>query len=152
MVDKRSYRVEENPYNVALDVGLVHVTRYLRHCGEERLTHVVVESRGKREDGELRDAFTRFCGPEGTLSGCNLDLVFASKAHSHTGMQLADMVARPIGRHVMDPTQKNRAYDILAEKFWQAPTPLGQGLHVLTTPLEVAVVPEIVPLPLVESL
>jgi Protein of unknown function (DUF3800) len=131
-VDKRVHPINENVYNAALDVGLVHVTRFLRQQGESRLTHVVVEGRGKKEDGELREAFDRFCSPNGTLDGCNLDLVFASKSHSHSGMQLADMVARPIGRHLMAPSQPNRAYEILSSKFWEAPCPPGRGLQVLS--------------------
>jgi hypothetical protein len=131
VIDKRSQPIGENVYSAALDTGLVHVTKYLRQNGEQRLTHIVVESRGPKEDGELREAFDTFCKPDGTLNGCNLDLVFASKAHSHSGMQLADMVARPIGRHVLDPEQPNRAYDILAKKLWNAPQAAGSGLHVL---------------------
>lgn len=131
VVDKRRQPVDESPYDAALDVGLVQVTNYLRQCGEKRLTHIVVESRGKKEDGELREAFDRFCSPSGTLDGCNLDLVFASKAHSHSGMQLADMVARPIGRHILQPSQSNRSYEILSKKLWEAPAPPGRGLQVL---------------------
>jgi hypothetical protein len=96
------------------------------------MSHVVVESRGKNEDADLMAAFNEFCSPAGSLNGCNLDLVFASKAHNHSGMQLADMVARPIGRHVIDPVgQVNRAYEVLARKFWNAPAPRGSGLHLL---------------------
>lgn len=131
VVDKRRQPVGENPYSAALDAGLVQVTRYLRARGEHRLTHVVVESRGKNEDAALRAAFDAFCRPDGSLCGCNLDLVFAAKALNHGGMQLADMVARPIGRHVLDPAQPNRAYDVLARKFWGAPAALGNGLHLL---------------------
>lgn len=141
VIDKRRLTVEANPYRSALDVGLVHVTKYLRSNGDERLAHVVVESRGKNEDGDLAEAFAGFCEPSGPLDGCNLNLVFASKQHSHCGLQLADLVARPIGRHVINPTQQNRAYEILWRKFWGAPDPLGRGLHVLpaeAAPLAVA--------------
>ena len=43
----------------------------------------------------------------------NLDVRFIDKKHNSTGLQLADMVAHPIGRYVMKPDQPNRAYDIL---------------------------------------
>ena len=134
VVDKRRQQVESNLYRVALDVGLVQVTRYLRASHEERLTHVIVESRGKNEDGDLEEAFAGLCEPDGTLDGCNLDLVFASKQHSHCGLQLADLMARPIGRHVINPAQANRSYEILSRKFWGVPDPIGQGLHVLPAP------------------
>ena len=123
IVDKREPQAQpaRNPYTLALDEGLVHVTKFLRSRSEARRTHVVVESRGKNEDRELREAFDAYREPSGTLAGCNLDLVFASKAHNHSGMQLADQVARPIGRHVINPEQPNRAYDILRTKFWEGP-------------------------------
>ena len=131
VVDKRRQIVGENPYSLALVVGLLHLTRYLRGCSEPGLTHVVVESRGKNEDASLRETFDRFCSPRGTLDGCNLDLVFAAKALNHSGMQLADMVARPIGRHILDPAQPNRAYEIVRCKLWGAPDANGLGLYLL---------------------
>ncbi len=39
------------------------------------------------------------------------------KRCNSAGLQLADLVARPIGRKIMDPGQPNRAYDILRHKF-----------------------------------
>ena len=131
VIDKRRQALRGNVYRSALDVGLVQVTKYLRANHEQHLTHVVVESRGKNEDEDLRVAFAEFCEPSGTLDGCNLDLVFASKQHGHCGLQLADLMARPIGRHVIDPAQRNRAYEILSRKFWGAPDPVGHGFHVL---------------------
>lgn len=136
VVDKRRLgaRYEGNPYELALDAGLVQVVRYLRSQEEHALTHVVVESRGTKEDRELRDVFDALNRPAGSLSGANLELVFASKAQNHGGMQVADMVARPIGRHLIDaPGQPNRAYAILREKFWSSE---ARGLVLLPPPVD----------------
>lgn len=57
--------------------------------------------------------------------------MFAAKALNHSGMQLADMVARPIGRHILDPAQPNRAYEIVRCKLWGAPDANGLGLYLL---------------------
>jgi len=35
-----------------------------------------------------------------------------------TGLQLADLVARPIGLKTLGPTQENRAFDVLKRKFY----------------------------------
>jgi len=43
------------------------------------------------------------------------------KKHNSTGLQLADLVAHPIGRHVVKPDQPNRAYDTLEPKFRRGP-------------------------------
>lgn len=42
---------------------------------------------------------------------------FASKNHNSTGLQLADLIARPIGMKTLKPEQSNRAYEIIKEKF-----------------------------------
>jgi hypothetical protein len=48
------------------------------------------------------------------------------------GLQLADLVARPIGRKILDPAQANRAFDILAPKLRRSPAGevRGWGLKV----------------------
>ena len=33
-----------------------------------------------------------------------------------SGLQLADLIARPIGLHKLKPEQPNRAYDVIEEK------------------------------------
>ena len=37
-----------------------------------------------------------------------------------SGLQLADLVARPIGLHVLRLGQPNRAFDVLKQKFYCA--------------------------------
>jgi hypothetical protein len=32
-------------------------------------------------------------------------------------LQLADLIARPIGRYILNPSQENRAFDIITKKF-----------------------------------
>jgi hypothetical protein len=46
---------------------------------------------------------------------------FADKRTNSAGLQLADLTARPIGRHVMDPAQPNRAWDIIEPKLRRSP-------------------------------
>jgi len=44
-----------------------------------------------------------------------------SKASNSTGLQIADLVARPVRIKVLRPDQADRAYDILAKKFRRNP-------------------------------
>jgi hypothetical protein len=46
------------------------------------------------------------------------NVVFASKQVNSSGLQLADLVARPIGLSVLRPEQPNRAFDVLRRKFF----------------------------------
>ena len=45
---------------------------------------------------------------------------FADKRANLPGLQLADLVARPVGLHELRPTQLNRAYDIIKTKFYRS--------------------------------
>jgi Protein of unknown function (DUF3800) len=89
--------------------------------------HVVFESRGKREDEELELEFRRVCDLNATGQRLDFEPVFAKKAANHCGLQLADLVARPIGRHTVQPTQPNRAYQLLEQKFRRSPDGSIQG-------------------------
>lgn len=112
--------VENNPYHIALRFCLETLYDLVAEKGQQELeTHVVVEERGRREDRELELEFRRICDGENKF---RKDLPFkirmASKAANSAGLQLADLVARPIGRHILDPDQPNRAFDVLKKKFY----------------------------------
>ncbi len=48
----------------------------------------------------------------------NLKLIFSHKRSNSSGLQVADLVARPIIKSVMNPNQLNRAYNIIKEKLF----------------------------------
>jgi len=81
----------DNLYNVALRSCLKRLYRFLDTQGQSHcITNIIFEQRGKQEDNELE---------------------------LECGLQLADLVARPIGRKQLNPEQVNRAYDVLETKF-----------------------------------
>lgn len=79
---------------------------------------MIFERRGKREDNELELEFRRMCGGANRM-GVQLpfEIVFATKQVNSTGLQLADLVARPIGMSVLRAGQENRAFEVLKRKF-----------------------------------
>jgi hypothetical protein len=123
VIDKQrhvaKYREPINPYEIALAFCMERLQRYLLNRGQaERTTHIQVECRGKAEDAKLELEFRRICDGKNIIGKMpNLNVRFIDKKHNSTGLQLADMVAHPIGRHVMKPDQPNRAYDILKSRF-----------------------------------
>ena len=132
---KARYSYPENPYHVALGFGLERLSSLLELRAEgTHLTHVICESRGKKEDGELELEFRRIC------SGQNIknrpfpfEIHVVDKRVNCSGLQLADLIARPIGRKILNPDQPNRAYDIIEPKFYRSGTPPvfeGRGLKV----------------------
>ena len=110
----------ENPYHLALGICLENLYEFLKEKGQQqKLTHVIVERRGKKEDNELELEFRRFCDGENWFNQkLPFQIQFADKKTNSAGLQLADLVARPIGLHVIRPEQDNRAFDILTQKFY----------------------------------
>lgn len=109
-----------NPYHYALRFGLERLHGFLAEKGQEEFsTHVVVECRGKKEDRDLELEFRRICDGNNAL-GRELPFAiqFANKQVNSAGLQLSDLVARPIGLHVLRPEQTNRAFEVLRAKFY----------------------------------
>ena len=50
-----------------------------------------------------------------------LRIEFAEKKMNLTGLQIADLTARPIGLRILRPDQENRAYETIRPKFRQSP-------------------------------
>jgi hypothetical protein len=115
------YANPDNPYHVALGFGLERVYFYLRGIGEAgRKTHVVVEKRGKQEDAELELEFRRVCDGNNYLrKPFPFEIVFADKRSNSAGLQMADLLARPVGMKLLRPDQPNRAYVIIEKKFYR---------------------------------
>lgn len=108
-----------NPYDIALKYCMERAYRYLKSKNqEEKITHIVVEQRGKKEDEDLELEFRRICdGQNYENINFPFEIIMANKMTNSAGLQLADLVARPIGLSILKPSQENRAYDILKEKF-----------------------------------
>lgn len=112
--------VPPNPYHLALGFCLETLYELLQEKNQDdKLTHVVVECRGKKEDNELELEFRRICdGANRWGKALPFDVKFADKKVNSAGLQLADLVARPIGLRVLRPDQENRAFDVLKRKFF----------------------------------
>jgi len=116
----QKYKSPRNPYHLALSFGLERIYRFLVEKGQgDRVTHIVFERRGKKEDIELELEFRRICdGDNWEKRKLPFSIHFADKKANSAGLQLADLVARPVGLHVLKPKQKNRAFDVLKPKFY----------------------------------
>jgi hypothetical protein len=122
-IDKRKLKKQnpdDNAYHIALGLCMETLHEFLLEKGEaEKKTHIVVECRGNKEDKELELEFRRICDGNNRL-GINLpfEILFSDKKVMSSGLQLADLVARPIGLNTLRPEQENRAFEILKKKFY----------------------------------
>lgn len=112
---KQHYSNPDNPYHVALGFGLERVFYFVRsRSSVAEKTHVIVEKRGKKEDAELELEFRRVCdGGNYERERLPLEVVFADKKSNSAGLQLADLIARPVGMHILRPQQPNKAFEII---------------------------------------
>lgn len=123
VIDKRRMsepgETAHNPYHIALKFCLEQLREFLGEKDQlTGTTHVVVECRGKKEDADLELEFRRICdGANRFGAPLPFSVVFADKKANSSGLQLADLVARPIGLSVVRPDQPNRAFDMLRKKF-----------------------------------
>lgn len=128
VIDKRGLadhrRRDESPYELSLRFCLERIFYSLRRLGQTcdaegpLLTHVLCESRGRNEDADLELAFRRICSGDnfGNIQ-LPFEPVLTDKKNNSIGLQLADLVARPIGLRRLRPAQPNRAWDVIETKL-----------------------------------
>ena len=117
---KRDHPNSDNPYLIALGFCLEHTYAFLKDKNQlKHLTHIVVECRGKIEDQGLEFAFRRI-SDQASQQGEHypFDIKFADKKTNSCGLQIADLVAHPIARHVIKPDQPNIAFNVVKNKLF----------------------------------
>lgn len=122
---KAKYPAPKSPYELSLLLTMEHLALILRDQGQTgAVVHVIAEARGQQEDAELELVFRRIADGQPPLPSNQQDLItqfewrilFCDKKSNSTGLQLADLIARPIGLHKLKPDQPNRAYEVIQEK------------------------------------
>ena len=98
-----------------------------------------IESRETHNDQKLSKVYenfrsikSRFITPE-EIQNKLIDLSFNQKIQNIAGMQIADLVAYPIGKWALDKTKDNKAFSIIATKLHRKPgadTYLNYGLKI----------------------
>lgn len=112
------YSDPDNPYHIAMALGLERIYMYLENLGcNTGTTHLLFESRGMKEDKDLELEFRRVCDNNKTKRILPFEIILVDKKSNSAGLQIADLIARPIGRQVLNPKQQNRAYEIIEKKF-----------------------------------
>ena len=122
---RKNYHNPFDPYKLALLFSMEQIALRLENLGQcGKTIHVIAESRGKTEDKELALEFKQIANGTTFLPSEQADLfkefdwqiLFSDKKANSAGLQLADLVARPIGIHTLRPKQNNKAYEIIEKK------------------------------------
>lgn len=112
---KEKHEIPDNPYELSMQVCIEKFRDFLaeNNVDQDALNYIIVEKRGKKEDNDLELEFRRISEDK----SYNLKLRMASKLTNCAGLQIADLIARPIGLKIMRPEQSNRGFEIVAKKL-----------------------------------
>jgi len=139
VIDKRKIKKQDikevHIYHLAMQLGLEKLYAFLQtqNQGDNRLTHVICEARGRTEDLDLELEFRRVCSGDNSLQKIlPFEIIIADKKTNSEGLQFADMAARPVGLLTFRPNQPNRALKILEKKFHKNSDgiAMGHGLYI----------------------
>lgn len=127
-------------YEIALGIVMSQVAHHLRGMGQEgHCVDLVAETRGHHEDMALELAMHRMAqgNPSSELcdskaiTGFDWRMIFADKRSNSSGLQLADLVARPVGLGVLRRNQRNRTWEAIVNKagtrIVEYPPPKAEG-------------------------
>jgi Protein of unknown function (DUF3800) len=121
----KQYADPWSPYDLALTFCLEKASKALLNKGQEgREVAVVFEARGSNEDQHLELEFRRVIGGKPIIGSASQAVakltwkpLFVDKRANSTGLQLADLAARPLGLSYLRPEQANRAVKVLKKKM-----------------------------------
>jgi Protein of unknown function (DUF3800) len=113
-----------SPYDLALTFCMEKAGTVLQKKGQGgSIVNVVFEARGANEDRHLELEFRRIADGNPKIgkathgvAQCEWRPLFVDKRANSTGLQIADLAARPLGLGHLRPDQPNRATDILRSK------------------------------------
>lgn len=134
---KAKYKTPHDPYFYAIKLCVERLDKFLSsRCSPGERTFIIFEKRGKDEDSRLELEFRRI------KDGANyraaklpdLEIIFADKKANSAGLQIADLIARPIGLRHLRSGQPNRAFSIIEQKFDRDAKGRYQGFGLKTVP------------------
>lgn len=116
------YKDPADPYNLSFRFIIERAIMHLGRSSENMIMRV--ESREGHNDKQLATVFEdfrsrgnlKFIKPEEVQQKL-VDLSFNQKSQNIVGHQIADLVAYPIGRWVLDKTKENKSFSIIEKKI-----------------------------------
>lgn len=118
-------KLQDDVYEIALSFVIEQTILSLLQKGNEVSLDIIIERRGRREDKQLDDHFQRILG-KGTgkltpseIARFNPEFSFRNKKENINGLQLADLIAYPIARYVIEPDRANPSFEVIKPKIYR---------------------------------
>lgn len=134
---KSRYQLPNNPYFVCFQFILERSIMYLGKSKEKMMFKI--EFRETHNDQKLSKVYDNFRSVKSRFITSKeiqdklIDLSFNQKIQNIAGMQIADLVAYPIGKWALDKTKENKAFTIIESKLHRkadTDTYLNYGLKI----------------------
>ncbi|MBU6140397.1 MAG: DUF3800 domain-containing protein [Proteobacteria bacterium] len=120
---RKRYINPNNPYEIGMLFCAEKSLEFLLSQQQQnKKVHLVIEGRGNKENRELELEFRRICDNQSKIYSASnfkqmdLELIYSDKKTNSVGLQIADLIARPLGINKLRPEQNNRAYKTIADK------------------------------------
>lgn len=122
--NKKYGKIGDDVYQVSLSYIIERLVFYMDNIQSPKNVSIYIEKRGKKEDALLATHLQKVLA-RGTyyVSSERLNKLikgfkFYDKKQDIIGLQIADLIAYPIARHVIDPQRANPAFDLFDCKFY----------------------------------
>lgn len=129
-IDKEKYiqqygKLSNDVYELALSFIIERAVFYLdAQPAYNKELEIVIEKRGSKEDKKLEEHFQRLVARgTGYVSADRLKffktkISFKNKKENINGLQLADLLAYPTARYILEPKRANPAFENFENKFY----------------------------------
>ena len=122
--NKKYGKTGEDVYQVSLSYIIERLIFYTDDLPGEKRISIFIEKRGLKEDALLSKHLQKILS-RGTyyvsserLKALIKGFKFYDKKQDKVGLQIADLIAYPIARYIIDPERANPAFDTFADKFY----------------------------------
>ncbi len=131
-------KLADDPYEIALTFVLERTVFEADDKRDADNIHVIIEGRGKREDAQLAKRYNELLY-RGTsqidtarlIHIYDQELEVKLKRDNDCGLQIADLCAYPIARHVINNNEPNIAFDVIRSKIRSGPRGfIGYGIKI----------------------
>jgi hypothetical protein len=129
-IDKVAYikkygLLSDDVYEISLSFIMERAIYYLEKVNERDIQlEIILERRGKKEDKKLEEHFQKLSS-RGTyhVSKIRIDkykvkISFKHKKENINGLQIADLIAYPVARYILDPSKPNSSFEVLKSKIY----------------------------------
>lgn len=117
-------KLADDPYEISLTFVLERVLYEFDSRGINQKADVIIESRGKREDKILAQRYNELLykgssqvSSDRFISKYNQEILFKKKRENDIGLQIADLCAYPVARHVLFPKEPYPPFNIVEPKI-----------------------------------